>query len=252
VLVRPDGPGRAVENLEKEYDLPHSRLTILDSTRLASTEKPINMNMKIALLALLALPCRDACPLSHLEGENPHKATGGDDDELIVVKHIAARQLQDRFTGSSEQAIDAARDDILDIVQANPRLGPKFVRLGFHDCVGGCDGCVDMNNPANSGLHLPMDALLETVNFYQNQLTGADVWALAALASADAMQRNAPGRVPYTFDYYGRDTCPDTRGGPSVDMPSNHITTEDLLDFFAAEFGFDTRQTVAIMGAHTL
>jgi len=35
-------------------------------------------------------------------------------------------------------------------------------------------------------------------------------------------------------------------------MPSIHLTTPDLLGYFSTHFGFDDRQTVAIMGAHTL
>lgn len=26
-----------------------------------------------------------------------------------------------------------------------------FIRLAFHDCVGGCDGCINMQNPGNVG-----------------------------------------------------------------------------------------------------
>lgn len=35
-----------------------------------------------------------------------------------------------------------SNDPALDV-----NLAAKFVRMGFHDCVGGCDGCVDMTNP---------------------------------------------------------------------------------------------------------
>jgi len=41
------------------------------------------------------------------------------------------------FEGTVQEALDAAREDIQNIMNA-----PKFVRLAFHDCVGGCDGCV--------------------------------------------------------------------------------------------------------------
>jgi Peroxidase len=27
-----------------------------------------------------------------------------------------------------------------------------MIRLNFHDCVGGCDGCVNLNDPSNVGL----------------------------------------------------------------------------------------------------
>lgn len=26
-----------------------------------------------------------------------------------------------------------------------------FIRLAFHDCVGGCDGCLNLRNPSNAG-----------------------------------------------------------------------------------------------------
>jgi len=26
-----------------------------------------------------------------------------------------------------------------------------LVRLSFHDCVGGCDGCINKDNPENAG-----------------------------------------------------------------------------------------------------
>lgn len=29
-----------------------------------------------------------------------------------------------------------------------------FIRLAFHDCVGGCDGCLNLRNPSNAGMSL--------------------------------------------------------------------------------------------------
>jgi hypothetical protein len=219
----------------------------------------INMNLKTALLALIALPSLEACRFSHLGGDNPQAEQPEEQrmlqlqearDEPLATKHFADRKLL--FVGNANEAIEAAKAEILDIMQTEPRLGPKFVRLGFHDCVGGCDGCVDMNNSDNAGLDPPIAALSSTVSFYQEQLTRADVWALAALSAAEAMQRNAPGRMTYNFEYYGRESCSDERGGPDVQMPSNHILTEDLLEFFHDKFDFDPTETVAIMGVHTL
>jgi hypothetical protein len=248
------------------------------NTQLASTYKPsqkqipteekykqrkqnkINMNFKTSLLALIALPSLEACRFSHLGGDNPHAAAEQPEDQRMLLqeareepldtKHFADRKLL--FVGNAAEAIEAARAEILDIMETEPRLGPKFVRLGFHDCVGGCDGCVDMANSDNAGLDPPITALSSTVSFYQEQLTRADVWALAALSAAEAMQGNAPGSMPYNLEYYGRESCSDERGGPDVTMPSNHILTEDLLEFFHDEFDFNPTDTVAIMGVHTL
>jgi len=213
------------------------------------------MKLTTAFLAMLVLPSIQACPFSQPGGENPHEDHRAlqDEEEPIagLPKYIADRDLQDSFNGSAKDAIQKASEEIVDIMNQDSRFGPKFVRLGFHDCVGGCNGCVDMENADNAGLDLPMLALMGTAAFYENQLTRADVWALAAMTAANATQQ-ADSRVSYSFDFYGRETCDDMSGGPVIQMPSNHITTDGLLNFFKEEFDFDQQQSVAIMGAHTL
>lgn len=45
---------------------------------------------------------------------------------------------------NESDVIDAARADIASVIRAHPEnLAAKFVRMGFHDCVGGCDGCIE-------------------------------------------------------------------------------------------------------------
>ena len=60
---------------------------------------------------------------------------------------------------------------------------PAMVRLTFHDCVGGCDGCLNVNDPDNAGLE-NLVADLEAV--YQaeslaNIISRADMWALLGI-----------------------------------------------------------------------
>jgi len=66
-------------------------------------------------------------------------------------------------------------------------LGPKFVRLAFHDCVGGCDGCVDLTNGDNAGLNLPINALAPIVTKYQGQggISRADIWVISSLVACE-------------------------------------------------------------------
>lgn len=67
------------------------------------------------------------------------------------------------------------------------------------------------------------------------------------------------------FSWIGRPGCEDLNVpaaceqnsctqelGPHRDLPSPSLDTHALLDFFAANFSFTPRDTVAIMGAHTL
>ena len=69
----------------------------------------------------------------------------------------------------SQTAIETAINDLIAEVNtevvngASVTMGPKFLRLAFHDCVGGCDGCVDLQNPENNGLELPINTLQKLV-----------------------------------------------------------------------------------------
>jgi hypothetical protein len=56
------------------------------------------------------------------------------------------RTLLDSTTLQKQLIIPQIKTDIKALIAANPALAPKFVRLTFHDCVGGCNGCVDMTN----------------------------------------------------------------------------------------------------------
>ena len=48
-------------------------------------------------------------------------------------------------TPAPNDLIENAKADILALTTNNIPLKAKFLRLGFHDCVGGCNGCVSSN-----------------------------------------------------------------------------------------------------------
>lgn len=150
---------------------------------------------------------------------------------------------------SVNEALVAAKIDVLDIMNNN--RAADFIRLAFHDCIGGCDGCVDTSIPENFGLDGVIEDLAGIVARYSQVLTRGDVWVLAALTASETQQ---PGNNPLPFDmeFTGRPSCGDAQGGPDVAIPSAHITTPELLEFFASEFGFTDRDTTAIIGVHTL
>jgi len=93
---------------------------------------------------------------------------------------------------------------------------------------------------------------------YADTLTRGDLIALAGLTAAEVAQTSNGGAGPsdnpieFPMTWVGRPSCDDPTGGPAATMPSPHLTTQGLLDFFATEFGFTQRDTVAIMGAHSL
>jgi hypothetical protein len=152
--------------------------------------------------------------------------------------------------------IDALIADIRAVISSfgNP-LRAKFVRLGFHDCVGGCDGCVNLSNPDNNGLELPIDQLAPIVDQYTGTgITRADVWAIAAMVGANDSQAQNNAAQDYEVAWYGRPTCNDItgKGGPDPELPSADLDSRGLGLFFLNEFQFTPRDTAAILGAHSL
>lgn len=149
--------------------------------------------------------------------------------------------------------ITEASDDIRTLISNDAGLGPKFVRLGFHMCVGGCDGCVDMSNLDNTGLLIPIDALAPVVSTYRGNLSRADIWALATIVAAEEAQRR-DDHIPMPFEWVGRTDCSSATGktGPAQNLPPVDLTTHELMKFFLDNFGLSTRETVALMGAHTI
>jgi len=138
-----------------------------------------------------------------------------------------------------------------------------MVRLAFHDCVGGCNGCININNPDNNGLK-PLAAGLDAVyvaNNFSRLLSRADFWAYAAIfavqnsvASANANCRTASCVVPdpgLVFKY-GRKDCPTAPFGGNETLPSSNLNYKGMMDYFAKEFNFTSAEVVALMGVHTL
>jgi len=158
---------------------------------------------------------------------------------------------------------------------------PAMVRLAFHDCVGGCDGCLNINDPDNKGLETVI-ADLETV--YQDEgfsdiISRADLWALMGIWSVqESIERNnedclrygpnGTEPAPNDHDFYencqivpdlsttfkwGREDCetaPYTE--KEENLPSATLGYDDLMSYFSQEFGFSPRQVTALMGVHTL
>jgi len=60
--------------------------------------------------------------------------------------------------------------------------------------------------------------------------------------------------LPFNMEFVGRPVCSDDdpQGGPTRALPSAHLHTQQILDFFEGNFGFTERETAAILGAHTL
>ena len=132
-----------------------------------------------------------------------------------------------------------------------------FARLVFHDCIGdgGCDGCLDMSRPPNRGLIryiTILDGLFTSK--YAKKMSRADFYTLAAVVGLEKAtsysQDKFRGRYQLKF---GRKDCSTAPHEDSkTNFPNLVGNIDDTLSYFADEFGFNTRETVALLGAHTL
>lgn len=151
--------------------------------------------------------------------------------------------------------IAAAKTDIAYLVIANPPLSALFLRMMFHDCVGGrCDGCINMANPDNAKLDSVMYSLETLVNKYEPLgLTRPDLWALATTTGIElSMPDDEFVAIPFTT--IGRQPCSATEitQGPNPEIFSHNIDTDDIITFFRAHFAFTPQEAAAILGGNTI
>ncbi|CAH1800990.1 unnamed protein product [Owenia fusiformis] len=176
---------------------------------------------------------------------------------LGLVFHTSYCQLTitdvNVIKGAIRQAIDARAPDGF-----RPLLAGA-VRLAFHDCVGGCDGCINHNNADNAGLKVYSDQLDAIYTNYSNKLSRADFYALAGITAVERGAELAgcpPGErqcSPQITFRYGRVDCPTSPNTNIVQaFPDAHRGVGDQVSFFSREFEFTERETIAIVGAHTL
>ncbi len=114
-----------------------------------------------------------------------------------------------------------------------------------------------------------LDPVVQEFATNETGLSRADVWALAVIVGADVANHGTIHQ-PISFDmnWFGRINCEDANTecfnaqgatvpcsatvGPLRHMPSPEFNSEQVFSYFAQEYGFDERQTVTIMGAHTV
>ena len=148
------------------------------------------------------------------------------------------------------------------LFQDRPDRYATAVRIAFHDCVGGCDGCINRDNPDNAGFMFDsldvMDKIYE--DKYEKKMSRADFYILTGVtALEESLKFNNANLTssyisPVKFNFkYGRCDCPTSPlTTVSRGFPAGHSDYQQVMDFYKKEFGFSVRESVAIMGAHTL
>eukprot|EP01084_Bolivina_argentea_P259144 437158_1 len=156
------------------------------------------------------------------------------------------------------------------------------VRNIFHDCAGqrtdtngekiiGCDGCINFQHTGHAGLwdrameppildyqgleDIYLGLIPNRPHTWNEKLSRADFWALAATFSIEKafLDANDPlltlNEIPL---WIGRTDTSDCSQSVDTPMPEATDGWSGTFDWFQTNFGFTERETVAIMGAHTL
>lgn len=138
------------------------------------------------------------------------------------------------------------------------------IRIIFHDCVGGCDGCLNRDLPPNM---TPMLTTLDRLDdlydsrFYRRIVSRADFYVLASITALEVGVNNANvgchGRScinrPQIRFRFGRRDCPTSpTSSESRTFPRGRDDFNAIMAFFSSEFGLGPRLGTALSGAHTL
>lgn len=184
---------------------------------------------------------------------------------FLVFGHPVS--AQDQWTVSE---VDELKLLLRAFLEEDVDRAPGCLRLAFHDCVGYCDGCLNFGNPANGGLE---DIYAEINDFYNNvmplngkTMSRADFFNLAGIVAVDTTvdynniscdEGGDPDCItmpkPPLRYLMGRKDCatsPDTED--NHEFPQGFHNHAEVMDTMKRIFNLNTRQTVAILGAHTL
>eukprot|EP01084_Bolivina_argentea_P213961 363286_1 len=146
------------------------------------------------------------------------------------------------------------------------------VRLIFHDCSGPgdfdddivvisqCNGCIDLSNPDHAGLEsravIPLDDIYN-ISGWNEIMSRADFWATAGTIAIEYAQEldtaNPDDKLPPIPYYFGRTDCGDTANADTTkSFPEAKAGWDQTSLWFADNLGLNDKETVAIIGAHTL
>ncbi|XP_065675764.1 putative ascorbate peroxidase [Hydra vulgaris] len=157
---------------------------------------------------------------------------------------------------------ERAKSNLAELIE-NSRVGRDLklisgtVRLAFHDCVGeeNCDGCIEYTNPDNAGLDKitrSIDALYDLV--HKNKISRADFYALAAVVALTRSTADVKDKYQGLKKFkVGRKDCSKSpkEDKPTV-LPKALDGFKETFNYFQKEFKFSVKDTVALLGAHTL
>ena len=180
---------------------------------------------------------------------------------LLLVTFVTLSQQQRQggrwMPRASKETLTKLDGEIRNVLKAKPEFIGGFVRLAFHDCIGKgrCDGCINLHNEDNKGLEVYIPTLEKIYQGYKRRITRADLFAFAGVVAANYASSNSTDVFNHKRFRVGRDDC--SRDGQETDRKENFPgpnmqNVNEVWAFFKKAFGLTLKETVALMGAHSL
>ncbi|XP_067949770.1 uncharacterized protein [Watersipora subatra] len=171
------------------------------------------------------------------------------DDRPVARQPAMLQQRNAQRTNGA--AIGHIRSELHGMLQQDVTRIADWVQLGFHTCIGGCDGCIDTTNHHNNGLGNSYRELRNLHSTHSSNITLADLIALAAVEAGNEGLR-ASGKedadIPYRI---GRQTCADPDAPRKQTLfPEGH--DPNAIVVLMNEFSITRLEAVALLGAHSL
>lgn len=156
------------------------------------------------------------------------------------------------------------KTDITAMFNKTKPLQGAALRLGFHDCVDSCDGCIRLNGfDSNKGLEGIFDAAnkLYKEGKYEG-VSRADFWALTSIVAVEVgiqlsnSERTDGKKCPefkITEEWGRLDNNHETCNDQTNEMfPNPKMNFTSMMTYFKNQMNFTHDEVVAIMGAHSL
>ncbi|EES04822.1 hypothetical protein SORBI_3004G105100 [Sorghum bicolor] len=180
----------------------------------------------------------------------------------VVALGAMAQQLSPTFYDASCPNLQSiVRSGMAAAVQQEPRMGASILRLFFHDCfVQGCDASVLLDDSAtltgekNAAPNANSLRGFEVIDAIKSQVEAACPGTVScadilALAARDGV--NLLSGPTWAVQLGRRDTRTASQSAANSNLPSPSSSAAALVSAFASK-GLDSRDLVALSGAHTI
>ncbi|RDX74699.1 Cationic peroxidase 1, partial [Mucuna pruriens] len=164
----------------------------------------------------------------------------------------------DCYASTCPQALSIIRSAVIAAVLKEHRMGASLLRLHFHDCFG-CDASVLLDDTStftgekSAGANVNSLRGFEVIDDIKTKVEAvcpgvvscADIVAIAARDSVVAL-----GGPSWNVGLGRRDSTTASKDAATNDIPSPLMDLSALISAFANK-GFNTKEMVALAGAHT-